>query len=240
MITEDEIPIRGMHQEVRWESNHANLVFLSNELQPVALEKDDRRHLVVYTPAAEDPQLYLRVAQFLKDDGGGKFLYYLLQLDLGDFNEFTKPLMTAAKEALIDLGLKPAERFCNEWLQGYLDLPLHPCSNVQLYTVFRRWCEMNGERYPPPQAQFTKTIERHVLEQVDRDEEGQRLPPALIYKQISLKHATGWRKTVRCWVPRGVGPFNGITEGEWAASCVDSFETKVAAFGRKPHQEGEQ
>lgn len=251
VITEDEIPIRGMHQEVRWESNHANVVFLSNELQPVALEKDDRRHLVVYTPAAEDPQLYLRVAEFIKNDGCGKFLYYLQRMDLGDFTEFTKPLMTGAKETLIDLGLKPAERFTNEWLQGFLDLPMHPCSNVQLYTAFRRWCEMNGERYPPPQAQFTKTVERHVFEQVERDDEGRKLPPSLVYKQINLRQdggqvpgdeasgVGGYRKTVRCWVPRGTGPRNGETEGEWAGLCVTEFEAKLSKFGRRAQHEDE-
>lgn len=239
VITEDEIPIRGMHQEVRWESNHANVVFLSNELQPVALEKDDRRHLVVYTPAAEDPQLYLRVAEFLANDGTGKFMHYLQQVPLNGFNEFTKPLMTAAKETLIDLGLKPAERFANEWLQGYLDLPLHPCSNVQLYRCFRRWCDINGERFPPPQAQFTRTVDRHVYEQVERDEEGRRRPPALVYKQISLKDALGPRKTVRCWVPRGTAPPNGVTEGEWASYCIESFEAKVRAFGRTAGDEGD-
>lgn len=233
VITEDEIPIRGMHQEVRWESNHANVVFLSNELQPVALEKDDRRHLVIYTPAAEDPGLYLRVAEFLRNDGHGKFLDYLLRVPLGDFNEFTKPLMTGAKEKLIDLGLKPAERFADEWLGAFLDLPVHPCSNGQLYTAFRRWAELNGERYPPPQATFTRTVERHVAEHVERDEQGRRLPPRLIYKQINLKEELGPRKTVRCWLPRGTGPLNGVTEGEWAAACINNFDAKLAAFGRR-------
>lgn len=237
VITEDEIPIRGMHQEVRWESNHANVVFLSNELQPVALEKDDRRHLVVYTPAAEDPALYQRVADFLASDGPGKFLYYLLNfVDLGDFTEFTKPLMTQAKAELIDLGLKPAERFANEWLGGFLDLPLQPCSNEQLYRVFTRWCDSNGERFKPPQAQFTRTVERHVFELAERDPEtGKKLPPRLAYKQISLKHEVGPRKTVRCWVPRGTGPVNGVTEGEWAAQCIESFEKEARAFGRSHH-----
>ncbi len=232
VITEDEIPIRGMHQEVRWESNHANVVFLSNELQPVALEKDDRRHLVIYTPEAEHPDLYLRVAEFLRQDGCGKFLHYLQSVDLEGFNEFSKPLMTGAKEALIDLGLKPAERFANDWLRGFLDLPLHPCSNGQLYKVFRRWCDLEGERYPPPQATFTKTVERHVFEQRETDQDGKRLLPALLYKQIGLKHEAGPRKTVRCWVPRGTGPVNGLSEGEWAAECIDAFEAKVSAFGR--------
>ena len=234
VITEDQIPIRGMHQEVRWESNHANLVFLSNELQPVALEKDDRRHLVVYTPSANDEDLYLRVADFLRRGGAAKFMHYLLHcVDTEGFNEFTKPLMTQAKETLIELGLKPAERFANEWLEGLLPLPLQVCSAEQLYRVFRRWSELNGERFAPPQATFTKQVERHVFERAERDpESGERLPPRLAYKVIKLAHDSGARKSVRCWLPAGTGPLQGVTEGEWAAACVDSFEMHANRFGR--------
>ena len=234
VITEDEIPIRGMHQETRWESNHANVVFLSNELMPVALEQDDRRHLVVYTPAAEDQALYQRVADFLADDGHAKFMHFLLHYDIGEFNEFTKPLMTEAKQALIDLGLKPAERFANEWIEGELDLPVNVCSAQQLYRVFRRWADRNGERFPPPQAVFTRTVERHVYERwAERDEKGRRLPPRLAYKQITLKHETGNRKTVRCWVPRGCAPLNGVSEGEWACLAIEAFEKHVGGGGEE-------
>ena len=232
VITEDEIPIRGMHQEVRWESNHANIVFLSNELQPVALERDDRRHLVVYTPAAEDPELYARVVAFLDNNGPGRFLHYLLQVDLGDFTEHTKPMMTEAKAALIELGLKPAERFAGEWLDGFLDLPLRVCSNTQAFALFERWCRINGERSYSNQATFTKTVERYAFERVDRDAQGARLPPALVYKQINIKHQSGHRKTVRCWVPRGCEPPDGMTEGEWACASIDDFEKVVQGFGR--------
>ena len=127
---------------------------------------------MVYTPAANDEDLYLRVADFIRRGGAAKFMHYLLHhVDTEDFNEFTKPLMTQAKEALIELGLKPAERFVNEWLAGLLPLPLQVCSAEQLYRVFRRWCELNGERFMPPQAQFTKQVERHVFERVERDVE---------------------------------------------------------------------
>jgi len=238
VITEDEIPIRGMHQEVRWESNHANIVFLSNELQPVALERDDRRHLVVYTPAADDQSLYSRVVAFLADGGHAKFLHYLLQVDLGEFQEHTKPMMTVAKESLIELGLKPAERFAVEWIDGYLDLPVRLCSNVQAFALFERWCRMNGERSYANQATFTKTMERYAFERIDRDEQGARLPPALTYKQISVMHATGPRKTMRCWVPRGCEPPNGVTEGEWAAASIDAFDSVVRGFGRAADVEG--
>ncbi|WP_164964294.1 DUF5906 domain-containing protein [Rubrivivax sp. JA1026] len=233
VITEDEIPIRGMHQEVRWESNHANIIFLSNELMPVALEWDDRRHLVIYTPAAEDADLYLRVADFMDRDGLGKWMYWLQQVDLDDFNEWTKPLMTEAKEALMELGMKPAERFVMEWLGGLLPLPLRVCSAEQLFRVYMRWCQLNGERDFRGQAMFTRTAERFVRERVELDPETKRRrPPALTYKAIALKDDHGGRKTVRCWLPRGTGAPNGITEGEWAWDAVRSFERLANDYGR--------
>ena len=241
MITEAEIPIRGMHQEVRWESNHAQVVFLSNEIQPVAIEKDDRRHLVVYTPAAEDQDLYLRVADFLRNDGAAKWMHYLLrEVDCEGFNEFTKPLMTEAKQSLIELGLKPAERFANEWLGGFLDLPVRVCSAEQLYAVFRKWCDLNGERgLWVPQATFTKTVERHLFERVDLDmQTGERLAPALTYKVAQMKHNTGPRKAVRCWLPRGTAPEPGQTEGEWVAAAVDAFEALAGRYGRRRGDDG--
>ena len=61
--------IRGMMMETRWESNHANVVFLSNESMPLALEERDRRYMVVYTPLEADASLYQRVRAFLAAGG---------------------------------------------------------------------------------------------------------------------------------------------------------------------------
>ena len=41
-----------------WEANHVNLVFLSNEIMPVVLEEDDRRHCVIHTPPKLEKEYY--------------------------------------------------------------------------------------------------------------------------------------------------------------------------------------
>lgn len=237
IITEDEIPIRAIQQSVRWEENHANVVFLSNEHQPMALEDGDRRYLVVYTPVGRDDDLYARVAAFLENGGHAKFMHFLQRYPVGGFSEHAKPPMTEAKADLIELGLKPSERFMREWLAGLLPLPMQVCSAEQLYRAFRRWCDMTGERYPPPQPQFTKTADRWVQERLERDPEtGERMEPRLTYKVVNLKDTMGARKSVRCWLPRGTGPQNGVSEGEWAASCVDAFEGPLSRFGRSQQE----
>jgi Family of unknown function (DUF5906) len=230
IITAERVPIRMMNQDPREEDNHANLVFLSNEQQPLVLEDTDRRYLVVYTPGVEDGDLYARVGAFLDAGGAAKWLHFLQNYDIGDFHKHSKPPMTAAKQELIELSMKPGQRFMSEWLNGFLALPMRVCSAEQLYRAFQRWCVQAGERYPPPRAQFTRAAERYVLERVERDETGARKPPRLTYKVVALKAPTGERKSARCWLPQGTGPKNGESEGEWANDSIKAFQKSLDKF----------
>lgn len=251
---ETKIPIRAMHADTRWESNHANLVFLSNESQPLALEEGDRRMLVVYTPVAEDGDLYARVRDFLANGGARKFLRHLQQLPLEDFNRHSKPPLTRAKASLIELGYKPAERFMHEWLGGYLPLPMRVCSTEQLYRAFRRWSDSTGERYYPKQAEFTLQASRFAMERIERDAEGKRLEPPFRVKTVQVPHeaAVTGRKSYRCWIPRGCGfrelpppddateqeKAEAPTEGGWARECIDEFEAVLKGFLRPSRLDG--
>lgn len=237
-----KIPIRAMHMDTRWESNHANLAFLSNESQPLALEDGDRRMCVIYTPTAERTDLYARVSAFIDGGGAAKFLHYLQNLDLGDFNAHTKPPLTNAKRNLIELGYKPAERFMHEWIKGYLALPMRVCSSEQLYGCFRRWAEASGERFPPKQAEFTEQAKRICNERVELDADGRVKDPVMVHKVFQLPKSMeegGGRKAVRCWVPRGCENKENrtdgspMTEGEWAAGCVRDFEETARKFLRR-------
>lgn len=234
VITEDVIPIRAMQQAVRWEKNHAAVVFLSNESMPLVLEDGDRRYLVVYTPLADESDLYQRVRDFMANGGYGKWLYYLQHYSIGDFNEHTKPLMTQAKADLIDLGMRAPERFMSEWLSGFLPLPHQVCSGDQLYRAFEAWARRSGVRWIDEQAKFSSAAKRYAAERIDRDESGRRLEPCLEYKVVQLKDPLehGGRKAMRCWIPRGCGPLNGVTMGEWSASAVDAFDVPLGRFLR--------
>lgn len=233
VITEDRIPIRTMHTDTRWETNHANVIFLSNERQPLVLEIGDRRYLVVYTPTPENAQLYAQVRDFLANDGAAKFFHFLRQYPLGDFDEHTKPPMTEAKEELIGMGMKPAERFMREWVGGYLDLPMQVCSSEQLYRAFRRWCDDAGERWPPARDVFTLEAKRWAIERVERDPGGHRLDPVLENKVVSLPGEPGeTRRSMRAWLPRGTGPQEGVSIGAWAKASIEAFELPLGRFLR--------
>lgn len=236
---EKKFPIRGMQMETRWESNHANVVFLSNESMPLALEERDRRYMVVYTPLEAEESVYTAVRDFKASGGLAKWLHYLQQYPVGDFGAHTKPLMTNAKERLIELNWKPSERFAHEWLNGFLSLPVRVCSAGQLYRAFRRWADQTGEKWPPAQPLFTGQVERWINERVGRDASGRREMPALFYKVVNLKDEVGKRKSVRCWLPTGVGPEAGISEGDWASASVDAFDADVDRFCRRPGADAE-
>jgi putative DNA primase/helicase len=234
VIDAEEIPIRTMNTDTRWEQNWANLVFLSNEHKPLVLEDGDRRHLVVYTPTAEDSRLYDRVRAFIEQDGPGKFLHYLLTYPVEDFHEHSKPPMTDAKRELIELSMSPEERFMGDWIDGFLPLPVQVCSNEQLYQAFQRWCERSGERYVPAQQAFTTSAKRWALERIDRDEHGKRKDPCLAYKVVTTSPdpVTQKRRSMRVWVPRGCGPDNGIKEGDWAAAAADAYALPLGRYLR--------
>ncbi|HOW49401.1 MAG TPA: DUF5906 domain-containing protein [Rubrivivax sp.] len=230
---QDKFPIRGMQQETRWESNHANVVFLSNESQPLALEERDRRYMVIYTPLEADAALYETAKAFRASGGAAKWLHYLLHYPVGDFGAHTKPLMTQAKEDLIRAAWKPAVQFANDWLEGLIELPVRVCSVEQLYRAFRRWCDNTGAKWPPDQAGFTGEVNRWVRERVRRLPNGQYEEPRLIYKPIALA-ADGLRhrRTVRCWLPTGTGAPNGVSEGQWALESVEQFERDLRTYCR--------
>ncbi len=230
-ITGETIQINTKMLPLRTERNYVNVVFLSNEHQPLALEEGDRRYFCVYTPPRRHDDLYTRVAECLRSGGREAFLEHLLALDLSGFTEFDIPPMTTAKRDLIELGLKPAERFVREWVSGLLPLPLMVCGAGQLYRAFKRWCSVTGERFPPPQEAFTKSVKKTVeqLAHAVSRAKGERID-LLHYKVAKLDDVVNGKRNERIWLPDGCAPPDGLSEGKWAAVCVSDFEEYMGKF----------
>lgn len=138
--------------------NQINIVFLSNQGQPLPLENDDRRHLVVWTPPQIGPDFYDEVFLELEHGGVAAFYHYLLNLDLGDFHPRKKPPMTQAKQDLIDLSLPSEDRFIRDWIGGETEWPFVPCASMDLYAAYLRWCRANGVKNPRESNQFLGKI----------------------------------------------------------------------------------
>lgn len=158
MITGDKIRINQKMIAAYPEKNFFNMVFLSNEANPVVLEKRDRRHLVIWTPEARDQEFYNAVREEI-DNGGVQALHqYLLNWDCGDFKSYTKPPATHAKQNLILLNADTPYVFLHEWKTGGLDLPFCPAPAGMVYKRYLKWCNDHGERWPKTSRQFLSSI----------------------------------------------------------------------------------
>ena len=148
LVTGSDIRINPKNVGAYFERNHLNLVFQSNEVHPMALERDDRRFCVIYTPDKLDASFYHAVADEITNGGAEAWHHHLLHLDLGDFGPATKPPTTQAKKDLIELGLDSTERFWNEWIEGTLELPVGPVRTEDFYSAYRHYCQKNGVAKP--------------------------------------------------------------------------------------------
>jgi hypothetical protein len=159
-ITEDELQINEKLLPLRTEENHMNFVFLSNETQPLALDRTDRRYLVLWTPPARAPDFYTAAYEELQNGGAAALYARLMELDLADFNEHTKPLLTDAKRNLIEISKTPPELFFDQWSQGLLPVPYHSAAARDLYRAFVKWCASAGEKHAPSQTKFGGAMRR--------------------------------------------------------------------------------
>lgn len=144
LITSDRVRINPKHVTSYSERNHINLVFLSNEVQPMALERDDRRYAVIWTPPKLEAAFYNAVLAERQAGGVAALHDYLLHLPLGDFGPATLPPMTQAKADLIDLGMESGEAFYADWHSQHLPLPLTTCRMEDLYEAYRHYCHRQG------------------------------------------------------------------------------------------------
>lgn len=216
LVTEETIQINDKHLPIREEANHMQIGFLSNELQALQIGPQDRRYLIIQTPPALDGAFYQAVAAELAG-GGARALYRMfLDLDLGDFNAHTKPIMTEAKRSLIQLGKSSPALFFEDWRDGLLAAPFQPCLTENLYPVFEAWCRRNGDRAPTKKIRFTEELAaidgvRHGTHDVD--------------------HPTDRTMTVRCqrrcFVVGEYDPTQFASEADWIRKSASAFRAAI-------------
>ena len=164
LIDGEWIRINPKHLASYRERNHCQIVLLSNEVQPSALERDDRRHGVIWTPPKMDGGFYNAVLREIEAGGVAALHQHLLELPLGDFSPGTLPPMTDAKRDLIELGLDSSERFYNEWIgtSAGNELPLRrqSCRSMDLYAAYRHWCTLQGVGKPAQMSTFIGNLSK--------------------------------------------------------------------------------
>lgn len=181
-ITEPQIPIEGKFMPVRVEQNCMNIVFLSNETQPLLLDEGDRRYLVLWTPPPLERAFYEEVAAEIAAGGAAAFYAYLMKVPIDGFGPHSKPPETEAKRNLIELARPSPLNFFAEWQSGMSPFRFGTCRALDLYRAYESWCKRFGERNPWSQNKFSREVKRHLASAVRRV----RLPDVDVDEQCTL------------------------------------------------------
>jgi putative DNA primase/helicase len=197
-ITESPLPIRDLYMPLRYEDNHMNAVFLTNDLHALQIAPADRRYMVIWTPGGLTREYYDEVVAELAAGGAAALYQYLLDLELGDFDEHTKPPLTEAKENLIEQSYNSAQFFQVQLKAGEIgDAPYGPCLVRDLYELYLAWCPRVGHRNPVPLNRFShefmamngvKRVEKARVIDPERAEERLMTPSERRGKRGILKH----------------------------------------------------
>ena len=189
------------------EANHLNAVFLSNEFQPFPLEPHDRRFMVVWPEHSLPDELQMMYNTDMNNGGAEAFYGYLLDVDLGDFHPHIKPMMTKAKERLIEFGLPSWEVFYREWEAGNLDAPYQTCLTGDLHKAYKRFCSVTGD-HPMTLTKFATILS------------------ARLEKQKNRHYNIGVRRKQGTFFIVGSTP-EGKKDADWLGECVSNFRSAM-------------
>jgi len=154
LVTGEWIRINPKNIAAYRQRNQLNIVYLSNDDQPLPIENDDRRHLVVWTPPQVGEEFYDSLYLELDNGGVQAFYHHLMTLDLGDFHPKKRPPMTDAKRKLITLSNSGEREFVGQYLEGDTGFPVCPVEVKDLFKGYMSWVRETNERNPRSLRQF--------------------------------------------------------------------------------------
>ena len=154
LITGQRVMINEKNQPVREERNSMNIVFLSNEDEPLRIDPGDRRYCAIRCDEVQDAAYFEALGAEVANGGAAALYQYLLDVDLEDFTPWTRPYETDERGNLMQAASSPAVRFWHDWEEEELPLPYCSCRAQDLYQAFRAWCAMTGERFVPNDTAF--------------------------------------------------------------------------------------
>ncbi|SDS02775.1 putative DNA primase/helicase [Halopseudomonas litoralis] len=145
MITGKSVRIESKFMNGWEEANYMNAVFLSNEILPWPIGENDRRMLVLWPELTLPVKAQKRIGWELANGGIEAFYQYLLDYDLGDFNERTRPPHTPARQRLVELSRAAWETFYYQWQKGELGVPFTLCRTQDVHGLYLEWCARGKE-----------------------------------------------------------------------------------------------
>lgn len=220
LITGSKLSIHQKFLSSMQQANHMNTVFLSNHTQPLPIEENDRRFLVLYPKSTVPPDLLERVVRDIDSpEAIAAFYTALLQVDLTGFNAHTKPPMTRAKREIIEYTRPGYDTFVTQWMAGETDYPYCTCTTMQLYEAYQRWCKITNEHIV--------SLKRFMGE-------------AKKYGVVSTENQEWWRKPSRMLDKKQtkviiIGPVpethtdkdgkeKPLLKMDWLGECIEKFD----------------
>lgn len=176
LITSPVHQLEEKNMPVVEEDNLTNFVYLSNEMQPLALDWFDRRYMCIRYNAELPPEYFKELADEIENGGVNALCHFLMNVDLEDFEPSTRPIETQATRDLKELGTDSARRFILEWLNEETPFLIGPASSQDLYRAYLLWLPSAGERQTMTSKMFGLTagsmlVRREKLRAVVYDHE---------------------------------------------------------------------
>lgn len=157
LITSPVHQLEEKNMPVVEEDNLTNFVYLSNEMQPLAIDWYNRRYMCIRYNTEHEPKYYEALAHEIENGGINALCHYLKNVDLEDFKPSTRPVETQATRDLKELGTDSARRFLMEWLAGTTPFLVGPAPSQELYRAYLLWLPSAGERQTMTSKMFGLT-----------------------------------------------------------------------------------
>jgi len=223
LITGDWIRVNPKNVSAHNEKNHVNLVFLSNEIQPLVIDPDDRRYAVIWTPMRLSWEYYEEVEEEISGGAAAALHHYLLNFNVGNFKHYTLPPDTKSKRDLVQQSLDSTERFWLQYLDGEIDgIPALPVRTEDIYELYRAWCARTGiSRSAPLHTFISRLSKRPDCERKrERCYVGSTLKQPWFLIPGSVKIPAG--KTREAWITESMVDFSTALKN-WKEAKRDGF-----------------
>lgn len=163
LITSPVHQLEEKNMPVVEEDNLTNFVYLSNEMQPLALDWFDRRYMCIRYNAELSPQYFKELAEEIENGGVNALCHYLMNVDLTGFEPSTRPIETQATRDLKELGTDSARRFLLKWINEETPFLVGPASSQDLYRAYLLWLPSAGERQMMTATMFGLTASSMMI-----------------------------------------------------------------------------
>lgn len=173
--------------------NLANLIFTTNNENPIPISFDDRRFVAIQCTdtLVNNHEYFTELHAYLKrDDVARAFYQYLMKVDISDISNFQaiRPL-TSYYQELQRLNLSPIDRFISWWVvNGFAST----CKANEFYSEYRQWA--NSRNFT---ADITGTMFGRKIKQVGGIT-CKKTNGIMVYV-LELTRVEEWMKTNKRW-----------------------------------------